>query len=268
MRDDSLGNRMKEFYENRTRYKLTRKNFQILRVDGKAFHTYTKGFSRPFDVRLVGAMNNTAIKLLEEIQGSLLAYIQSDEISVLFSDKTRLDSELWFDGNIQKISSISASIASTRFNQVIDDRDKPPALFDARVFSIPEIYEVINYFIWRQEDAIRNSIQMVGQANFSHDQLKGKNGKDVIKMLHEIDKNYYDYSSHFRMGRFVYRRPLEREDIDEIKNKYGHYFIKNEFKMRQRYKIEVLEDTWNLRSKEDRDTLIDYINARINLPNK
>ena len=117
--EDTLGNRMKDFYENITRYKIPRRSFGIIRVDGKAFHTYTKGFERPFSSVITNAMNETAKALLENIQGSILAYAQSDEISILFTDKQRKNSDMWFDGNIQKISSISGSIATATFNQTM-----------------------------------------------------------------------------------------------------------------------------------------------------
>ena len=150
-----LGNRMKENYENTYRIKLTRRTPVIIRVDGKAFHTLTRKCKKPFDGDFYDSMYTAMYNLCMEIQGAKCAYMQSDEISVLVTDFDRLDTQAWFDYNLQKIVSISASIASTVFS--LNFRDgQYLGLFDSRAFNIPKS-EVKNYFIWRQKDWERNS---------------------------------------------------------------------------------------------------------------
>ena len=229
-KNDSLGDRMKS-YEYITRNYLPRRLPVIIRIDGKAFHSFTRGFKRPFDPILMHAMQNTALALCKNIEGCKLAYVQSDEISLLLTDYDNLNTNPWFEKNLQKIVSISASMATLYFNnsfkQHIFNVSYPPAsdsesvkendefiqsmygftpeetrshkwwdeyfvalqsakckgaMFDARAFVLPK-EEVCNYFIWRQQDATRNSIQMVGQANFSHKELQNKSCNDIQDML-------------------------------------------------------------------------------------
>jgi hypothetical protein len=161
---DTLGDRMKEYYENRTKTYLPRRTYTLIRIDGKAFHTYTKGLNRPFDDQLMDDMDETAIYLCKNIQGAKLAFVQSDEISILLTDFDKLQTSAWFDGNIQKITSVSSSLATAKFNEL---RPNKLALFDSRVFTIPSKVEVENYFIWRQQDTVRNSISSVAQSLYS-----------------------------------------------------------------------------------------------------
>lgn len=166
--NDSLGDRMKTNYENINRTFLVRRMPVIIRLDGKAFHTLTKGLDKPWDASFGRCMRNTAIKLCEEIQNVEIAYVQSDEISLLLNDYKNLGTMQWFDGNIQKIVSVSASIASVEFTRQFGE----VGIFDSRVFNIPK-EEVCNYFIWRQNDASRNSVQSLAQSHFSHKELHG-----------------------------------------------------------------------------------------------
>jgi tRNA(His) 5'-end guanylyltransferase len=209
---DSLGDRMKG-YENIPRHYLTRRTPVVMRLDGKAFHTFTKGLKKPFDDTLMACMTATAKYLCENIQGCKMAYVQSDEISLLLTDYETLNTDAWFNNNIQKMVSVSASMATLAFNRTLQDMVEmwnrnstteedyaylntlasklDSALFDSRVFSMPK-EEVINYFIWRQQDATRNSIQMLGQHYFSHKELHGKNtGKiqDMLFLEHGINFN-------------------------------------------------------------------------------
>lgn len=186
---DSFGDRMKR-YEHVTRTHLTRRTPVIIRVDGQAFHTFCKLLPKnpdtPYNDQMNEAMTFTAYSLVRSIQGCVLAYKQSDEISLLIRDWDTIETQAWFDYNIQKMVSISASIASNAFNakireQGVDTRGKY-ACFDARVFNIPK-EEVANYFIWRQQDASRNSIQAYGHHFFSQKQMHGKNNSQVQDML-------------------------------------------------------------------------------------
>jgi tRNA(His) guanylyltransferase len=215
MSNDSLGDRMKEQYENRTRFMLPRRTYTIIRVDGKAFHTFTKGFDKPFDLDLMGLMDLVATTMCEEIQGAKLAYVQSDEISLLLTDFEKPNTEAWFNGNLQKMVSISASIAATKFNDGALDAylnggikkffKEELALFDSRVFTISNPIEVENYFIWRQQDATRNSIQMAARALYSHAECNNKNTSQLQDMCHEKGVNWNDYSAREKRGGLIRR---------------------------------------------------------------
>lgn len=204
---DTLGDRMKGQYENRTRYMLPRRTYTIVRVDGKAFHSYTRQCDKPFDKAITAAMDSVAELLCCEMQGSRLAYVQSDEISVLLTDFATVSTEAWFDGNVQKIVSVAASYASMVFNSSIVAAGYPPAaVFDARVFTIPDPIEVENYFIWRQQDATRNSIQSVAQAHFSHKSMHGLNTSQLQERLFtEKGINWSDLPTAEKRGRCIVR---------------------------------------------------------------
>lgn len=195
MSNDLLGDRMKN-YEDCSRMVLTRRMPVIVRLDGKAFHTYTRGFEKPWDENIKACLTKAAFALMERIQGSKIAYLQSDEISILITDYDSLTSEPWFRKQVQKISSVSSSIATCYFNgEMVKRREnKGNALFDARTFVIPK-EDVSNYFLWRQKDAIRNSIQGLGQSFFSHKHLhKVSIGqiKKNLKNIYNIDWDQYD----------------------------------------------------------------------------
>lgn len=181
---DALGDRMKS-YENVNRTYLPIRMPTILRIDGCHFHTYTKGFEKPWSYYIKSCMSVAAEALIHNIQGAKIAYIQSDEISVLLNDFERFETQSWFGKNINKMTSVSASIATAYFNKKMSDigKSKPiPATFDARAFVLPE-YDVANYFYWRQSDAIRNSISGFAQSIFSHKELQNKSCKQMKEML-------------------------------------------------------------------------------------
>lgn len=247
---DSLGDRMKD-YENVSRNYLTRRLPVIIRIDGKAFHTFTHGLKKPFDDILVKSMQDTMKYLCENIQGCVLGYTQSDEITLVLVDYQDRDSCAWFDNNIQKMASVSASMATMAFNDafraraecsimdyhdawnVTDEDDKYAetlsraidngAMFDSRVFTIPK-EEVVNCLIWRQQDATRNSIQSVGQANFSHKQLQNKNCSDIQDMLMlEKGINWNDYPPTLKRGSCCIKIPCkfnEGTEQETIRNKW------------------------------------------------
>ena len=244
---DSLGDRLKT-YENVTRNYLTRRLPVIIRIDGKAFHSFTRGLNKPFDDILVKSMQDTMKYLCENIQGCVLGYTQSDEITLVLVDYQDRDSCAWFDNNIQKMASVSASMATMAFNNAFcknsgnymeeyfaehNANDYPymetlmkkwwSAMFDSRVFTIPK-EEVVNCLIWRQQDATRNSIQSVGQANFSHKQLQNKNCNDIQDML-MLDKgiNWNDYPTTLKRGSCCIKVPCkfnEGTEQETIRNKW------------------------------------------------
>ena len=194
---DNLGNRMKEYYENKTRYYLTRRIPVIMRLDGKAFHTLTRkisAFNEIFQYSMIGA----AQFLIQEIQGAKCAYVQSDEISILITDFDKLTTDSWFGYNIQKMVSVSASMASVMFTRLYGET----GFFDSRVFNIPK-EEVVNYFRWRQKDWIRNSVQILGQQHYSQKELHGKKKSDIHEMLYKKGVNWSNLPSIFKNGTFV-----------------------------------------------------------------
>ena len=210
----TLGDRMKNNYENISRYYLTRRMPVIIRIDGKSFHTFTRGFKKPFDDVFVKTMQDTMKYLCENIQGCVLGYTQSDEISLVLVDYAELTTDAWFGNNLQKMCSVSASMATMAFNKFFyinmpaDEENsgtyykalEKGAMFDSRVFTIPK-EEVCNALIWRQQDATRNSIQSVGQANFSQKELHGKSCNNIQDML-MIQKgiNSNDYATTLKRG--------------------------------------------------------------------
>lgn len=222
MTRDDLGDRMKDYYESRSKTRLTRRMPVIIRLDGKAFHTFTKGFKKPFDMIMVKAMQETTKYLCENIQGCVLGYTQSDEITLVLIDYQNLNSDAWFDYEVQKLCSVSASMATFAFNRnfaeivhdmcwkgIIESDElisvykkaiKAGALFDARCFNIPK-EEVTNCLLWRQQDATRNSIHMTGRAYFSHKQIEGLNSNDIQDLLlQEKGINWNDLPTTLKRG--------------------------------------------------------------------
>ncbi|MGH7974804.1 MAG: tRNA(His) guanylyltransferase Thg1 family protein [bacterium] len=223
---DSLGDRMKG-YEDAFRIYLPKRLPLIIRVDGKAFHTFTRNLNKPFDYDFIDVMLFTAIKLCEEIQGVKLAYWQSDEISLFITDYDTLTTQAPFDKNLQKLVSISASIATSSFNQrtesielsrfehgINEYKFKSVGNFDSRAFILPK-EEVCNYFLWRQQDATRNSINSVGQANFSDRVLHGQNVDQVQELLFkEKGINWNDLPVLEKRGACVVKNAEGRWDVD------------------------------------------------------
>lgn len=202
---DSLGDRIKG-YENVERRYLTRRTPVIIRVDGRAFHTFTATAKKPFDPDLIFCMRTAATHTAKEL-GAKVAYIQSDEASFLLTDFDRLETQALFDNNLQKLVSISASTMTSWFqyswfaNPQRNTAIRP--IFDARAFNIPK-EEVANYFLWRARDWSRNSLQMFARAHFSQAELHGKRHDEIHEMLHQIGKNWTtDCSPHERNGIFI-----------------------------------------------------------------
>lgn len=245
---DSLGDRMKT-YEAVSKSHLMRRTPVIIRLDGKAFHTFTRGLEKPFDDVFNGFMQNTMLELCKNIQGCVLGYTQSDEITLVLVDYKEIGTCAWFDDQVQKMVSVSSAMATLYFNKFltefvedlqaeIDDADYHlpaahkyqenvklynrwwnksfRALFDSRVFNIPQ-HEVVNNLIWRQQDATRNSINSLAQSLFPHKEIQGINTKDLQnKMLTEKDMNWNDLPTVYKRG------------CCAIKNSDGEWFIDKE----------------------------------------
>ena len=248
---DDLGTRMKEFYEQVPKTRLVRRMPVAIRIDGKAFHTFTRGFRKPFDYILIKTMQETTKYLCENIQNCIFGFTQSDEITLILVDYKELNTSAWFDYEVQKLCSISASMATMAFNkffkrnaenyiqncatdyetdglygkgtpeyqlcEIYQKAIEKGAMFDARCFNIPK-EEVTNLIYWRQLDATRNSIQMVGQANFSHKELQNKSCNDIQDMLHEQKGiNWNDYPTVCKRGTACIKNRKIIEYLDEFK---------------------------------------------------
>ena len=246
---DSLGDRMKA-YENATRHALPAKAYTILRVDGRAFHTWTRGLKQPYDQDFMHCMDMAAIRLCEEISGTQFAYVQSDEISVLAVDFLNADTQAWFDGLIQKWASVAASIATAAFNDAVGARQsrfgkRLLATFDARVFItpattfvnkqeqlevVPAYVEAENYFVWRQQDAIRNSVAMLAQALASPKQLHGKKHAEQLEIVRAAGDDWARHPASFKSGRVIRRSGVAEWGSDIGEQPYdASYVIGNWF---------------------------------------
>lgn len=215
--NDTLGDRMKA-YEAVSKNFLIKRVPVVLRIDGKAFHTFTRGFAKPFDSILSDAMAITMKALCENMQNCQFGYTQSDEISILLVDDKTVTTDSWFGNNVQKMVSVGASIATMAFNKAFNEilvlkelsgevKDADvyikrvwTALFDCRAFNVPK-EDVCNYLIWRQQDATRNSIQSVGQANFSPKQMHGLSCSMIQeKLFSEKGINWDKTPTKFKRG--------------------------------------------------------------------
>jgi len=199
----------------------------LVRVDGKSFHTWTKGLEKPFDNDLIKCMKDTTHDLMLETS-ALFGYTQSDEISLLFYSD-RVDSQVFFNGKVNKLNSVLASMTTAIFNNIksYDEflANKPFALFDCRCWQMPK-EEVANYFIWRERDAVRNSINSVGQANFSHKELQGKSSKEIQEMLfQEKGINWNDFNLNEKRGTYLQKSKsiisYLQKDIDKLPSKHN-----------------------------------------------
>lgn len=241
----NLGERMKG-YEAVSKTILVRRVPVIIRLDGKAFHTFTKGLQKPFNAIMSYAMQETMHSLCKEIQGCVFGYTQSDEITLVLADYFKLDTSPWFDYEVQKMCSVAASMATIFFNRYFEDGVKRAGeirdavnlpygdskmytslesyerhlemmpVFDARCFNIP-LGEVTNNIYWRQRDATRNSIQAAAQANFSHKQIQGCNCDKLQDMLFkEFNINWNDYPTVFKRGCSCYKKPLSNGSEEKV----------------------------------------------------
>lgn len=247
---DSLGDRMKGNYEDRAKTYLVRRMPVVIRLDGKAFHTFTRGFDKPFDDVMMQTMQQTTLKLCQEIQGCVFGYTQSDEITLILVDYNDISTDAWFDYSTQKMCSVAASMCTLYFNQIfsemvdvfIANSDVTPeeeklekvynraiekgAMFDARAFNIP-VEEVTNCVLWRQQDATRNSISSLAQSKFSHKELQGKNSSQMQDMLMEkFGINWNNLTIPQKRGTAVYKRTID--DVTEWIVDYQMPILKGE----------------------------------------
>lgn len=202
MKDD-LGQRIKEHYEDALRVYLPRRTYTVIRIDGRGFHTFTKNLERPYCRPLADALDSAAKTLAAEMIGCRFGFAQSDEYSFLLTDFETEKARTWFDGNLQKIASVSASIFTAAFAKAFES--KSLATFDSRVICIPQASEVAKYFLWRQLDASANSLNMLASAHYSHAELLGKSESEKHELLHAKSINWAKQATDFKRGRILKR---------------------------------------------------------------
>lgn len=177
---------------------LPQKSYHVIRVDGNNFRSYTKGLIAPYDEAFAEDMNAVTRELCKEVTGAIAAYTQSDEISIIFSDLQKENSQAYLGGKVNKIVSLTAALTTAAFNE---RRPGKRALFDSRVFSFESVEEVSDYLLWRQNDAKRNSVSMAGHHVFGHSLMTNKKVPEVKEMLNEKNISWDDYPDGFRLGR-------------------------------------------------------------------
>lgn len=227
MSKDDLGDRMKMYEKLGTPSRFTPLLPVMARLDGRSFSKYTKGFARPYDTRMSSCMAAVTLWLVEET-GAKLGYTQSDEITLMFySDK--LDKQIFFDGKIQKILSVLAAMCSVKFYQLsciaIPERKDWVPQFDCRIWSVPSLIEAANAFVWRENDATKNSVQMLARCHFSHNELNGKGRADQMDMLMSKGINWNDEPAFFKRGTYFKRveklLKFTTEELDRLPEKHA-----------------------------------------------
>ena len=263
---DTLGDRMK-FYEKQQSGRLIPLIPAICRLDGKAFHTFTRGMKRPFDEGLSGGMRDTTKYLVAET-GARIGYTQSDEISLVWYNED-LETMLPFDGKVPKMTSILAAMTSVYFNRILGtylpEKQGESPLFDARVWSVPTLNEACLYLLWREQDATRNSISMAAQSVYSHRELMGKSSSDKHEMLFQKGINWVEYPSAFKRGTYFQKRTVERpftpEEIEKMPPKHEVFLTPN---MRVKRREIVMLDIPPLKSIQNRiDVLFNGLEPEI-----
>ena len=194
----------------------------MVRIDGKAFHTWTRGLERPYSEPLQNLFDDVTGYLVSATN-AVIGYTQSDEISLILWNYEKPDSQIMFDGNVAKLTSVLASMATARFNQLaplhLPQKDGVLAFFDARVWNVPSAEEAINCLIWRELDATRNSIQSAAYALYSQNQLHKVNTSEMQEMIFQKGVNWNDYPARFKRGGYFKRRLIERQfTADELTN--------------------------------------------------
>lgn len=222
--NNDLATRMKR-YEQSYDFRVPPRTYVIVRLDGHGFSKYTKKMNKPFDNVFSDAMDFTAAGLCERFTPKF-AYTQSDEISLILTDFENIEAQQIFDGKVQKICSLTAGVATARFNKYLmaktvlngklmlfesDIMDFNMAEFDSRVYIIPDFREVYNYLVWRQQDCTRNSISMAAQSVYSHKDLEKKSSEMKQEMLFKKGINWNDYKTKYKRGTIIRKDVYEKD---------------------------------------------------------
>ncbi len=223
-KNDAFGDKVKAFESASAKVVLDEDQPMCVRLDGKAFHTFTRGLARPYDKRLSDAMVETMNYLVEKTDARL-GYTQSDEITLIYF-KTAPHQQTYFGSRVQKLTSVLASMATARFNHEvhknIPEKADLFAFFDCRVWNVPTLQDAADVFIWRQDDAIKNAVSMAAHAKFSDKKLLGKNSKEKIQMLADEGIDWHAYPDFFKSGTYAMKKHKQVEMPDELKRKPGN----------------------------------------------
>jgi tRNA(His) guanylyltransferase len=221
---DSFGDRMK-MYEGMEANRILLPGLPVcVRLDGRAFHTFTRGLERPYDERLSCMMIETTKRLVDDTH-ALIGYTQSDEISLIYAPAVTSE-ELLFGGRVSKLTSTLASIATAHFNELRRELlpNKGIATFDCRVWTVPSKEEAVNSLLWREQDATKNSISMAASAYYSHKELQGKSGSQKQELLFQKGINWNEYPVFFKRGTYVKRvvtsRKLTTYELNDLPEKH------------------------------------------------
>ncbi|MFG5409923.1 tRNA(His) guanylyltransferase Thg1 family protein [Piscinibacter sakaiensis] len=242
---DDLGDRMKMYEAAEAGRRLMPLLPVLARIDGRAFHSFTRGMARPFDADLAACMLGTTVELVKHT-GACMGYTQSDEITLAWHSSTH-QSQIWFDGRVAKMTSQLAAQATLRFYRLVLERmpkhaDRLPT-FDARVWSVPTRAEGANTFLWREQDATKNSLTMAASAHYSHSRLMGVGGREKHDLLHGVGVNWNDFPALFKRGAYVQRRrsylPFTAAEVEALPPK--HEARRNPGLVIERSSVQVLE---------------------------
>lgn len=208
---DNLGDKLKALEQIEAGRKTMKDLPLMARLDGRSFSKFTKGLKRPYDGRMSDLMVDTTKYLVEQTQ-ACSGYCQSDEITLCWYFPYESTSEYMFDGKYQKLNSTLAAMASVFFNKNLDripeKADQLPT-FDCRVWCVPTVREVYLNFLWREQDATKNSISMAAHHYFYNADLYKKTGAEKIDMMFDIGLNWNDYPAFFKRGTYVQRKNFE-----------------------------------------------------------
>jgi len=240
---DAMGDRLKNYESVEAQRRCMDLLPIIGRLDGKGFSKFTRGLKRPYDKQLSDLMIETTKYLVEETN-AVCGYTQSDEITLAWYSSTT-ESQVYFDGRIQKMVSILAAKCSVRFNKLLPNYlpskvDSEP-VFDCRIWNVPTLEEGANCFLWREFDATKNSISMAAQEFYSHNELMDKNGSDKQEMLFVKGVNWNDYPAFFRRGSYIQRRKIAKkfstEELEKLPAKHEARINPNLIIERSEYRV-------------------------------
>lgn len=223
-KNDAFGDRVKELESASAKVMLDESQPICVRLDGKAFHTFTKGLARPYDARLSKAMVDTMNYLVEKTDARI-GYTQSDEITLVYF-KTAPHQQTFFGSRVQKLNSVLASMATAKFNHEVNknipEKEDVFAFFDCRVWNVPTLQDVADVMIWRQDDAIKNSVSMAAHAQFGDKKILGKNSREKVEMLQEVGIDWMSYPEFFKSGTYSMKKHKRIPMPEELKEKKGN----------------------------------------------
>lgn len=222
MNSDKFGDKQKEFERRETSRVLCAELPVLARIDGKCFHSFTRQMQKPFDERLISTFQETTKRLVMETNATL-GYQQSDEISLAWTK-----GHLFFDGKLHKMLSVLASMATAYFSQYMKiflPNCEQIALFDCRVWEVPNLERATEYFEWREADAVKNSISMAAYSLYSHNELHEKTSSERQDLLMLKGVNWNDYSDACKRGTYygkiTEKKRMSKAELAELPSQHN-----------------------------------------------